>query len=64
MISLLVICNILELSNTTETLRSIDEEYHSSVELNGGFSTGLQTTNVVKEADLFQLKLKQIDNEK
>jgi prophage antirepressor-like protein len=49
------VCKILGLSNTTETLRNVDDDYHCSVELNGGMSTGIQTTSVVKEPGLYQI---------
>jgi prophage antirepressor-like protein len=49
------ICDILGLTNPTETLRNVDEELKTSVELRSGFSTGIQNFNVVSEAGLYQI---------
>jgi prophage antirepressor-like protein len=49
------ICKILGLSNPSKTLESIDKDYHLSLEVRGGNSTGIQQTLVVKEAGLYQV---------
>jgi prophage antirepressor-like protein len=49
------ICDILGLTNPTETLRNVDTEYQHSVQLRAGSSTGVQTANVVKEPGLYQI---------
>ena len=49
------ICNILGLSNTTNTLRSIPDKWHYLLSVNGGKSTGTQTTSVVNEAGLYKI---------
>ena len=49
------ICNILGLSNTTNALRSIPDKWHHLLSVNGGKSTGTQTTSVVNEAGLYKI---------
>ena len=49
------ICNILGLSNVTETLRNIPEKWRSSVSLKTGNSTNFQTSYVVNEAGLYKI---------
>jgi anti-repressor protein len=49
------VCDILGLTNVTETLRNIDEDYKSSVQLRNGNSSIHQPTNVIKEPGLYQI---------
>ena len=48
------ICNILGLTNVTETLRNIPDKWKYSVKLNTS-TQGLQSTNVVNEAGLYKI---------
>lgn len=49
------ICNILGLTNVTETLRNIPEKWRSSVSLKTGNSSNFQTSCVVNEAGLYKI---------
>ena len=49
------ICNILGLTNVTETLRNIPEKWRSSVSLKTGNSSNFQTCCVVNEAGLYKI---------
>lgn len=49
------ICNILGLTNVTETLRNIPEKWRSSVSLKSGNSSNFQTSCVVNEAGLYKI---------
>ena len=49
------ICNILGLTNVTETLRNIPEKWRSSVSLKSGNSSNFQTSFVVNEAGLYKI---------
>ena len=49
------ICNILGLTNVTETLRNIPEKWRFSVSLKTGNSSNFQTSCVVNEAGLYKI---------
>jgi prophage antirepressor-like protein len=49
------ICDILGLSNPSETIKNVDSDFHLSVELRGGKSSGVQQTLAVKEPGLYQV---------
>jgi prophage antirepressor-like protein len=49
------VCNILGLSNPSKTIENVDKDYHLSLEVRGGNSSGIQQTLVVKEPGLYQV---------
>ena len=49
------ICQILGLSNPSKTLENVDKDYHLSLEIRGGNSSGIQQTLVVRESGLYQV---------